>query len=237
MQWRLSLVVALIESYSLYNALSKQNKGSRDYMQIAGSFILVAGSIADTAAAGVNMVMGKYRATDIGKAARFQLGGFSFWGGMLASVGALFGAVDDLFEALNQAARTNAKLAVFYSVRFLANVGVAILGTAVTLASSVAFLSRVAQQGKTAFARQLAALLAPLARTLASTAIRGVLLAGFALASWAGILLTLGLWIFGDDALEAWCKRCVFTTEKVPDYYADYAEEVGAFHQALQEVT
>nr|CDQ36521.1 hypothetical protein BN993_06029 [Virgibacillus halodenitrificans] len=53
-------------------------------------------------------------------------------------------------------------------------------------------------------------------------------MAGFAVASWAGIILTIGFWIFGDDALEAWCKRCVFTTESVPDHYADYAEEVGA---------
>jgi len=62
-------------------------------------------------------------------------------------------------------------------------------------------------------------------------------MAGFAVASWAGMILTIGFWIFGDDALEAWCKRCVFTTESVPDHYADYAEEVGAFHQALQDVT
>ena len=72
---------------------------------------------------------------------------------------------------------------------------------------------------------------------MASAAIRGVLMAGFAVTSWAGIILTLGFWFFGDDALEAWCKRCVFTTESEPDYYADYAEEVGAFHQALQDVT
>jgi len=42
--------------------------------------------------------------------------------------------------------------------------------------------------------------------------------------------------VFGEDALEAWCKRCVFTNENAPDYYADYAEEVGVFHQALQDV-
>ncbi|WP_157958929.1 hypothetical protein [Salinicola sp. RZ23] len=239
MQFRLGVAVAIIESYALCQTLSKQDKDSRDYAKIAGALVVVAGSIADTAASSINMVMvmGKYRATDVGKAARFQLGGFSFWGGMLASVGALFSAIDDLQEFAVQVKKDNTILVFAYGARFLANVGIAILGTAVTLSSSTAFLSRVAQQGKTALARQLAGLLAPLARTLASAAIRGVLMAGFAVVSWAGIILTIGFWFFGDDALEAWCKRCVFTTEDVPDYYADYAEEVGAFHQALQDVT
>ncbi|MCK0746833.1 hypothetical protein, partial [Chromohalobacter nigrandesensis] len=165
------------------------------------------------------------------------LGGFSFWGGMLASVGALFGAVDDYLEATTQYKKDNNLLVAFYGVRFIANVGIAVLGTAITLASSTAYLSRIAQQGKTALARRLASLLAPLARTLASSAVRGVLLTGFALASWVGVILTIGLWIFGDDKLEEWCKRCAFTTESHPDYYADYAAEVGAFHQALQDVT
>ncbi|MBZ9556803.1 MULTISPECIES: T6SS effector BTH_I2691 family protein [unclassified Modicisalibacter] len=239
MQFRLGVAVAIIESYALYQTLSKQDKDSRDYAQVAGSLAFLAAAIADTAASGINMVMvmGKYHATDVGKVARFQLGGFSFWGGMLASVGALFGAIDDYIEAENQYKNDNYLLVAFYGVRFIANVGIAILGTAVTLASSATFLSRVAQQGKTALARQLAGLLAPLARTLAAAAIRGVLMAGFAVVSWAGIILTVGLWFFGDDALEAWCKRCVFTTENAPDYYPDYAEEVGAFHQALQDVT
>jgi len=239
MQFRLGVAVAIIESYALYQTLSKQDKDSRDYARIAGAFVLVASAIADTAASSINMVMvmGKYRATDVGKAAQFRLGGFSFWGGMLASVGALFGAIDDLQEFSRQVKKDNSILIFAYGARFLANVGIAILGTAVTLASSVTYLSRIAQQGKTALARQLASFLAPLARKLASAAIRGVLMAGFAVASWAGIILTIGFWIFGDDALEAWCKRCAFTTESEPDHYADYAEEVGAFHQALQDVT
>ncbi|WP_280539963.1 hypothetical protein [Chromohalobacter sp. 11-W] len=124
-----------------------------------------------------------------------------------------------------------------FGARFLANVGIAILGAALTLASSAGYLARLVEQGQTAVARRLASLLAPLARTLASAAIRGVLLAGFAMLSWAGVILTIGLWIFGDDELEEWCKRCAFTTENHPDYYADYAEEVGAFYQALQDVT
>lgn len=239
MQFRLSVAVALIESYALYQTLSKQDKDSRDYARIAGSLAFLVASIADTAVSSIHMVMamGRYHATDVGRAARFQLGGFSFWGGMLASVGALFAAYDDYLETSRQFEQRHALLVMAYGTRFLANVGIAILGTAVTLASSATFLSRVAQQGKTALARQLAASLAPLARYLASNAIRGVLLTGFALVSWAAILLTFGLWVFGDDALEAWCKRCVFTHENTPDYYADYAEEVGAFHQALQDVT
>jgi hypothetical protein len=239
MQFRLGVAVAIIESYALYQTLSKQDKDTRDYTRIAGAFVLVASAIADTAASSINMVMvmGKYRATDVGKAAQFRLGGFSFWGGMLASVGALFGAIDDYIEASRQFDQRHPVLFMAYGARFLANVGIAILGTAVTLASSAAYLSRIAEQGKTALARRLASILAPLARSLASAAIRGVLMAGFAVTSWAGIILTLGFWFFGDDALEAWCKRCVFTTESEPDYYADYAEEVGAFHQALQDVT
>ncbi|SEF73751.1 T6SS effector BTH_I2691 family protein [Marinobacterium lutimaris] len=240
MQFRLGVVVAIIESFVLYEALSKQDKDSRDYMQMAGAFIVVAGSIADTAAAGANMVMvmGKYRATDVGSALRFRLGGFSFWGGMLGSVGACFGAIDDAIEATKLLRRgDNTLLASAYGLRFFANVGIAILGTAVTLASSVAFLSRIADQGKSVLAKRLASLLLPLARTLASAAIRGVVLLGFALVSWAAIIITIGLWIFGDDALEEWCKRCVFAREAKPDYYDDYAEEVGAFHHALQDVT
>ncbi|WP_136067617.1 T6SS effector BTH_I2691 family protein [Modicisalibacter radicis] len=239
MQFRLGVAVAIIESYALYQTLSKQDKDARDYTKIAGAFVLVASAIADTAASSINMVMvmGKYHSTDVGRAAQFRLGGFSFWGGMLASVGALFSAIDDLQEFAVQVKKDNTILIFAYGARFLANVGIAILGTAVTLASSAAFLSHVAQQGKTALARQLAALLAPLARSLATAAIRGVMLAGFAMVSWAGIILTIGFWVFGDDALEAWCKRCAFTTEGAPDYYADYAEEVGAFHQALQDVT
>ncbi|ABE57570.1 T6SS effector BTH_I2691 family protein [Chromohalobacter israelensis] len=239
MQFRLGVAVAIIESYALYQTLSKQDKDARDYTKMAGAFVLVASAIADTAASSINMVMvmGKYRATDVGKAAQFRLGGFSFWGGMLASVGALFGAIDDFSEVVKRYSNQNYTLASFYFVRFVANVGIAVLGTAITLASSVAYLARVSQQGKTALARRLASILAPLARSLASAAIRGVLMASFAVVSWAGIILTIGFWIFGDDALEAWCKRCVFTTESVPDHYADYAEEVGAFHQALQDVT
>ncbi|MDO0944137.1 esterase/lipase family protein [Chromohalobacter israelensis] len=83
MQFRLGVAVAIIESYALYQTLSKQDKDARDYTKMAGAFVLVASAIADTAASSINMVMvmGKYHATDVGKAAQFRLGGFSFWGG------------------------------------------------------------------------------------------------------------------------------------------------------------
>lgn len=44
------------------------------------------------------MVRRKYHAPDVGKVARFRLVGYSFRGGMLASVGALFAATDDANE-------------------------------------------------------------------------------------------------------------------------------------------
>lgn len=239
MQFRLGVVVAIIESYALYQALSKSDKGARDYAKIAGSLVVLAAAIVETVSASLNMllVVGKYHATDVGTAARMRLGGFAFWGGMLASAGALFSAVDDLTEAVEQASKDKPVLVVAYTLRFLANVGIAILGTALALASSAAYLARIASSGKNALARRLASLLAPLARTLAATAIRGALVIGYSIVSWAAIVLSVGLWFFSDDDLQAWCKRCTFSKEDQPDYFDDYAEETGAFYHALQDVT
>lgn len=236
---RLSIISVLIESYGLCQALSKQNKNSRDYEKIAGSCVVLFGAISDTAASSVGMVvlMGKYHKTDIGDAAKFRLGGFSFWGGMLASVGAAFVAVDDAFESMHQLKNRNILLSVVYLVRFMVNIGVAVVGTALTLASSAAYLAKLASSGKTAVARTLATRLLPVARVLASTAIRGTLAAAFSILSWAVIIISIGVWFFGDDALETWCKKCVFTTESDPDFYENYAEEISGFYSALGDVS
>lgn len=242
LRFRLGVVVAIIETYSLYDALSRHNKGTRDYAKIAGSAVTLVAAIADTVATGINMllVMGKYRATDVGAAATFQLGGFSFWGGMLASVGAMFSAADDFAEAVAHR-KNNILLASAYFSRFSANVGIAVLGTAVGLASSASYLAKLAEYGKSQLMRKLASLLLPLARTLATATVRGVLVSsaliiGYAVTSWTAVILSVGLWFFSDDGLQEWCKRCVFSKEDNPDYYDDYADETGAFYQALQDV-
>ncbi|MCK0746831.1 hypothetical protein, partial [Chromohalobacter nigrandesensis] len=74
MQFRLGVAVAIVESYALYQTLSKHDKDTRDYANAAGSFVVLAAAVADTAASGINMVMvmGKYHATDVGKAAHFR---------------------------------------------------------------------------------------------------------------------------------------------------------------------
>ncbi|GEN22715.1 hypothetical protein HCU01_06640 [Halomonas cupida] len=119
--------------------------------------------------------------------------------------------------------------------------GIAVLGSAVGLASSASYLAKLAEYGKNQLMRKLASLLLPLARTLATATIRGVLVSsalviGYAVASWAAVILSIGLWFFSDDGLQEWCKRCVFSKEDNPDYYDDYADETGAFYQALQDV-
>lgn len=74
-----------------------------------------------------------------------------------------------------------------------------------------------------------------LAKRLGTQAAR-LLLARLVLgAFWIGLVLTLIIYIFEDDALEKWCKRSSFRVGKNSEPY-DEQEELMALHAAFSEV-
>ena len=237
---RMAAILGISELILLYNILSREEKGSRDYFQAATSATLLLAAIADTAAAYQCAVISirRYLSAAVPDISSYRLGGFSFWGGTLASVGALFCAVDDVLMAVSFSKKKNSTiLFAAYAARALANFGVAVLGLTLTLASSVGFLTLVSTEAKSVLLRNVAARLLPLAKYLARLSARYALAAVYSVFIWATVVISIGLWFISDDALESWCKRCSFAAQDDIDYFDDFEEEVDGFYTALQEVT
>lgn len=123
----------------------------------------------------------------------------------MASVGALFCAVDDAMMVANLQGQEGARaLRMFYFARAMANFGVAVLGLTLTLASSVGFLTLVSTEAKSVLLRNVAARLLPLAKYLARLSARYALAAVYSVFIWATVVISIGLWFISDDALESW---------------------------------
>ncbi|MNC43093.1 hypothetical protein D3C75_919390 [compost metagenome] len=107
------------------------------------------------------------------------------------------------------------------------------LGTAVATAKP--FFDYLSQNAKTKLVRMLSTSLGALAKKLGTQDAR-LLLARLVLgAFWIGLVFTLIIYIFEDDALEKWCKRSSFRVGKNSEPYKEQ-EELVALHAAFSEV-
>lgn len=107
------------------------------------------------------------------------------------------------------------------------------LGTAIAVAKP--FFDYLSQNAKAKLVRMLSASLGSLAKKLGTQAAR-LLLARLVLgAFWIGLVLTVIIYIFEDDALEKWCKRSSFRLAKNSKPFEEQ-EELKALHSAFSEV-
>jgi len=207
-----------------------------------------------TAAAGfeigasyVDQVVTRYGANSVtGRGAAVTLGRLKLWGGSLAGMGGLVLAWWDFADAAehfkyrqdgaNRDNKNNSDiLAPAYAMRALATIALSLteIGTAIAIAKP--FFDYLSHSAKTKFVRMLAKSMGVLPKKLGTQASRLILsrlILGF---FWVGIVLTLIIYLFEDDALEKWCKRSCFRMGRYSRAYEEQ-EELGALHSAFSEV-
>ncbi|GAB1617608.1 T6SS effector BTH_I2691 family protein [Pseudomonas sp. NGC7] len=207
-----------------------------------------------TAAAGfeigasyVDQVVTRYGANSVtGRGAAVTLGRLKLWGGSLAGMGGLVLAWWDFADAAehfkyrqdgaNRDNKNNSDiLAPAYAMRALATIALSLteIGTAIAIAKP--FFDYLSHSAKTKFVRMLAKSMGVLSKKLGTQASRLILsrlILGF---FWVGIVLTLIIYLFEDDALEKWCKRSCFRMGRYSRAYEEQ-EELGALHSAFSEV-
>ncbi|UVL01459.1 hypothetical protein LOY26_13320 [Pseudomonas sp. B21-047] len=203
-----------------------------------------------TAAAGfevgasyVDQVVVRYGANSVtGRGAAATLGRLKLWGAGLAGMGGFVLAWWDFVDANKHFREAQGKassvhsqrLGYAYRARGAATIVLALAeaGTAIALAKPFFDYLSLNNQNKTL--RVIGRSLGSVASRLGTQAAR-LLLARLVLGTfWLGLILTVLIYIFEDDALEKWCKRSSYRLEKNTKSY-DEQEELAALYSAFSE--
>ena len=203
-----------------------------------------------TAAAGfevgdsyVDQVVVRYGANSVTRrGAAATLGRLKLWGAGLAGMGGFVLAWWDFVDANKHFREAQGKassvqsqrLGYAYRTRGAATIVLALAeaGTAIALAKPFFDYLPLNNQNKTL--RIIGRSLGSVASRLGTQAAR-LLLARLVLGTfWLGLILTVLIYIFEDDALEKWCKRSSYRLEKNTKSY-DEQEELAALYSAFSE--
>jgi hypothetical protein len=208
-----------------------------------------------TAAAGfevgdsyVDQVVVRYGANSVTRrGAAATLGRLKLWGAGLAGMGGFVLAWWDFADAsehfknsldgpIGQSKKNSKLLAITYFVRAAATITLTLveLGTAVAIAKPL--FDHLSRNARTKFVRMLASAAGSLAKSLGTQTARLVLTRLVLGAFWAGLALTILIYLFEDDSLEKWCKHSSFRIGRSSNAY-EKQEELIALHSAFREVS
>jgi hypothetical protein len=137
---------------------------------------------------------------------------------------------------IGQSKKNSKLLAITYFVRAAATITLTLveLGTAVAIAKPL--FDHLSRNARTKFVRMLASAAGSLAKSLGTQTARLVLARLVLGAFWAGLALTILIYLFEDDSLEKWCKRSSFRIGRSSNAYEEQ-EELIALHSAFREVS
>ncbi|WP_043200225.1 T6SS effector BTH_I2691 family protein, partial [Pseudomonas putida] len=241
-------LICLIEGMLMaFKARELPDSDARVKTELLAAAMTTAAAGFEIGASYVDQVATRYGANSVtGKGAAVTLGKLKLWGAGLAGIGGSLLAWWDFTDsvehfnssqsgATKQAQRNSRLLAATYFVRGMATITLSLaeLGTAIAIAKP--FFDYLSQNAKTKLARMLSTSLAELAKKLGTQAAR-LLLARLVLgAFWIGLVLTVIIYIFEDDALEKWCKRSSFRLARNSKTFEEQ-EELKTLYSAFSEV-
>ncbi|WP_284360393.1 T6SS effector BTH_I2691 family protein [Pseudomonas putida] len=241
-------LICLIEGMLMaFKARELPDSDARIKTELMAAAMTTAAAGFEIGASYVDQVVTRYGTNSVtGKGAAATLGRLKLWGAGLAGVGGSLLAwwdFTDWLENFNDSHAGHTKLtqkksrllATTYLVRGMATITLSLaeIGTAIAVAKP--FFDYLSQNAKTKLAKTLSTSLGALAAKLGTQAAR-LLLARLILgAFWIGIVLTVIIYIFEDDALEKWCKRSSFRLAKNSKPFEEH-EELKTLHSAFSEV-
>ncbi|MBI6920530.1 hypothetical protein JET68_17130 [Pseudomonas monteilii] len=245
---RAASLVCLLEGMLMaFKARELPESDARVKTELLAAAMTTAAAGFEIGASYVDQVVARYGAKSVtGKGALATLGRLKLWGAGLAGIGGSLLAwwdFTDWYEHLDnshvgrtkQTQKRSRILATTYLVRGMATITLSLaeLGTAVAIAKPL--FDYLSQNAKTKLVRMLSTSLGAIAEKLGTQAAR-LLLARLVLgAFWVGLVLTVIIYIFEDDALEKWCKRSTFCLAKNSKPFEAH-EELKSLHSAFSEV-
>ncbi|MEJ5864623.1 T6SS effector BTH_I2691 family protein [Pseudomonas farsensis] len=245
---RIAGVICLIEGMLMtFKARQLPDSDTRLKTELLAAAMTTAAAGFELGASYVDLVVSRYGAGSVtGGGAAVVLGRLKLWGAALASTGGLIFAWWDLADAYKKhveeprgkaegaLARTQ-MLSVAYFSRAIAitTLSIADLGAAIAIARPLFEHLARTQQHRTL--QLLAQAMSQLSRRLGTHAAR-LLLARIILgAFWIGLILTVLIIIFEDDALEKWCKRSSYRLDIKNKVFSAH-EELAELYAALSEI-
>lgn len=248
-QVRVGVIVSLLEAINFTSQSLKSDKTSEDYLKQTGAaFALISVSL-DLAytgaklirehAPGINSAGGASRAAIRG-AGETVRGGLKLASGFFSCGAGLIGTWFDI-QAFKQE-KNSSWLKAIYSVRALVGLGSGVLAVIAGLSYCGTWVTRLSL--KVAESSMAKGATIALAQSLVKLGERVALLRWVARFNLAGLVLTVGevgvrLFIL-DNALESWCKRCVFRKTKngfwSKEPYSTHEEELKTVYIAYQEI-
>ena len=155
--------------------------------------------------------------------------------GALGAVGGIIGGVVD-FDSAKDMKGKNTGLVFIYALRGVVSLSGALVGAGIAIGASGPFLQWLLARTKTKlWAWSLEALLSA-SSYLAAERMALLLLRGARLFTFAGVGLTLAIWMFSDDALESWCDKSCLRKDRSSSSFGKTEEEMAALDAAVLEV-
>jgi len=242
---RVSGLVCLLEGMLMaFKAHELPDSDVRVKTELLAAAMTTAAAGFEIGASYVDQVVTRYGARSAtGRGAAATLGRLKLWGAGLAGTGGLVLAWWDfadankhIREAQNkESSARNIRLASAYRARGAATIALALAEGGTAIAMAKPFFDHLSHSAKTKFARMLASSMGELAKKL-GTQVARVLLARLVVgAFWIGLVLTIVIYLFEEDALENWCRRCCFRIGKTAKPYKEH-EELKELHSAFSEV-
>lgn len=248
-QIRVGAIVTLLEAINFTSQSLKSNKTSEDYLKQTGAAFALIGASLDLAYTGAKLI--RENAPDIASAegaSRAAIrgagetvrGGLKLASGFFSCGAGLIGAWFDWQAADNE--KNSNWLFAIYKIRAVVSFGGGILAIIAGLSYCGTWVTRLSLKVAEKSAAKGAAIVA--AEGLVKLGERVALLRWVARLNLAGLTFTVGeigvrLFIL-DDALESWCKRCVFRKVKSgiwgKDPYSTTEEEIKTLYSAYQEI-
>jgi hypothetical protein len=237
---RVSGLVCLLEGMLMaFKARELPDSDARVKTELLAAAMTTAAAGFEIGASYVDQVVVRYGANSVtGRGAAATLGRLKLWGAGLAGMGGFVLAWWDFVDGIdgltkNSTSKKSWSLSGAYITRALATVilSLAEIGSAVAMARP--FFEYLAHRSRNGVLIALGHSMSSVSRTLGTPAAR-ILLARLVLgAFWVGLALTLILFILEDDALEKWCKRSTYRTNKQSKPY--HEEELAELHAAFSE--
>ncbi|MGG6352594.1 T6SS effector BTH_I2691 family protein, partial [Pseudomonas putida] len=243
---RVSGLVCLLEGMLMaFKARELPDSDARVKTELLAAAMTTAAAGFEVGASYVDQVVARYGANSVtGKGAAVTLGRLKLWGASLAGIGGGMLAWWDFTDWLQhlrsdpttkQGKRKSRILATAYALRGVATITLSLgeLGTAIAIAKPL--FDHLANSSANKIVRLLSQSMSGLAKRLGTQAARLLLVRLVLGAFWIGLVLTVIIYIFEDDALEKWCKRSSFRVGKNSEPYKEQ-EELVALHAAFSEV-
>ncbi|MGE8324347.1 MAG: hypothetical protein ACN6OX_14875, partial [Pseudomonas sp.] len=241
-------VVCLLEGMLMaFKARELPDSDARVKTELMAAAMTTAAAGFEIGASYVDQVVTRYGTNSVtGRGAAATVGRLKLWGASLAGMGGLIFAWWDYadgshyfndFQASKKSHSTykSGGLAFTYYARATATIVISLaeFGTAVAIAKPL--FDHLSHNSQSKLVQLLSRSASTLAGKLGTPAAR-VLLSRLVLgAFWLGLVLTVIIYVFEDDALEKWCKRSTFRVKKIAKVY-DTQEELVELHSAFGEV-